>query len=106
MAVFKELDVEVALQAIKGYEDVLSPEAKGLEAFYRQFSCPRCQGGLQKEFDARHAFANPDTMNARALLRCAGCRYLVDPHNNVIIEYGDASKVPLESIPILNGGKE
>lgn len=105
MGIFKEMDTELALQAIEGLEDVLTPEAKGLEALYRQFSCPRCQCALQKEFDVRHTYADPGVMNARALLRCAGCRYLIDPHNNVIIEYGDASKIPLEAIPIL-GNRE
>lgn len=101
MPLFKEMDPEEALRAIEGHEDVLQPEAARLDGFYRTFSCPRCKCPLQKEFDMRHAFADQSTMNARALLRCGNCQYLIDPHNNVVIEYGDPSKIPVESIPII-----
>src|SRR4051812_6494656 len=101
MPLFKEMDPELVLKAIEGHEDILTPEGERLEALYRTFSCPRCKCALQKEFDLRHAYADPRTMNARALLRCSNCRYLIDPHVNLIIEYGDASKIPVESIPII-----
>lgn len=102
MSLFKEMDPELALLAIEGHEDVLRPEADRLDGFYRTFSCPRCKGPLQKEFDMRHAYADPATMNARALLRCGNCKYLLDPHSNLVVEYGDVSKIPVESIPIIN----
>jgi RNase P subunit RPR2 len=99
--IFKEMDPEEALRAIEGHEDVLRPEAARLDAFYRTFKCPRCKAPLQKELDSRHAFADQSLMTARSLLRCSNCRYLIDPHSNIIIEYGDVSKIPVESIPIL-----
>ena len=102
MTTFKEMDPELVWAAIEGQKDVLTPEAEGLDSLYSSFKCPRCQCELQKEFDPRHAFSNPDVMNARALLRCANCRYLIDPYSNVILEYGDASKMPVESIPIID----
>lgn len=89
------------MAAIQGHENVLTPEAERLSSFYNTFKCPRCQCGLQKEFDSRHMFADQDSMIARSLLRCTNCRYLIDPHSNVIIQYGDASKMPVETIPIL-----
>ncbi len=101
MPLFREMDPELAWQAIQGYEDVLRPEADKLEALYRGFQCPRCKCPLQKEIDTRHAFSDPSVMNARALLRCANCRYLIDPHTNVVVEFGDASKIPVESTPII-----
>lgn len=102
MSLFKEMDPELVHRAIEGHTDVLRPEADRLDAFYRTFSCPRCKCSLQKEFDVRHTFADPSMMNGRALLRCAGCRYLLDPHVNLIVEYGDPSKIPVESIPIID----
>ncbi len=101
MPLFKEMDPEEVLRAIEGHEDILRPEAERLDAFYSTFTCPRCKCPLQKEFDMRHAFSDPNTMNARAVLRCANCHYLIDPHNNMIVEYGDASKIPVESSPII-----
>lgn len=102
MSTFKEMDPKLVLAAIEGIEDVLTPEAERLSALYSSFKCPRCQCELQKEFDPRHAFADSNTMNARALLRCTNCRYLIDPHSNLVVEYGDASKMPVESIPIID----
>lgn len=102
MSLFKEMDPELAWRAIEGHENVLTPEADKLDTFYKTFSCPRCKTPLNKEFDPRHMYADNSVMNARALLRCMGCRYLIDPHNNMVIEYGDPSKMPVETIPIIN----
>lgn len=95
------MDPELVLKAIEGHKDILTPEAGHLESLYRGFSCPRCKCALQKEFDGRHIFSDQDVMVPRALLRCSNCRYLVNPHNNMIIEYGDASKIPVETSPII-----
>ena len=88
--------------AIEGYEDVLTPAGQELDEFYRRFSCPRCMGDLQKEFDVRHTFSDPDCVVPRALLRCPNCRYLIDPHSNVVLETGNPAKIPFDPIPIIN----
>lgn len=105
MSVFKELDPEIARKAIEGHTDVLTPEAERLEQLYKSKRCPRCLVDLHKEFDARHVFADQSVSVPRALLRCGICSYLIDPHSNVIIGYGDASKIPIESIPIIDPNK-
>jgi len=102
MPLFKEMDQELAMKLIEGYEDVLTPELRRLDSLYRTFNCPRCKCALQKEFDARHAYADPAVMNARALLRCSNCKYLVDPHSNLVVEYGDPSKIPVERMSPLD----
>ena len=99
MRVYKELDPVLAWKLIEGYENALDPELKGQDAFYRQFRCPRCKGELQKEFDGRHAFSDPNVIVARALLRCAICRYLIDPHSRIVLESGSPAKMPIEMIP-------
>ena len=102
MPVFKEMDQELAMRLIEGHKDVLTPELERLESLYKTFSCPRCKCSLQKEFDAKHVFADQAVMNGRALLRCSNCRYLIDPHSNLIIEYGDPSKIPVERMSPLD----
>lgn len=102
MPIWKELSAEECWAAIEGHEDVLQPEAAKFEVFYRAHKCPRCKTQLQKELDAHHAFSNPDVMVPRALLRCANCQYLIDPHTNMVLMYGDASKIPIESYPELD----
>ena len=105
MSILKEMDPRVALKAIEGYKDVLTPEANELDKLYQSKRCPRCLGGLQKEFDSRFTFADEDVSIGRALLRCPTCNYLVDPHNNIVVEYGNPAEIPVESIPIIDPNK-
>ncbi len=102
MPTYTELDPDVCWAAIEGQEDILTSEAMKLDTFYRHHRCPRCSSELQKEFDSRHAFSDPDTIVPRALLRCPICRYLTDPHNNVVLEYGNAANFE-GTVPIIGG---
>jgi DNA-directed RNA polymerase subunit RPC12/RpoP len=101
MGVIKELDPELVWKSIEGYEPILEGEARKLDTFYRQYRCPRCKGDLQKEFDGRHAFSDSDSLIARALLRCPTCRYIIDPHTNLVLESGNPAKMPFDSIPLI-----
>jgi hypothetical protein len=101
MGVFEEMNPELVRKLIEGHEDVLTPAIVALDAFYATFRCPRCRAPLVREFDSRHVFSDPAQLAPRALLRCPGCRYLIDPHSNVVLQFGDASKVPIDSIPPL-----
>ena len=101
MTILKEMDPAVALKAIEGHKDVLTPESERLERLYKSKHCPRCLGGLQKEFDPRFTYADEEVSIGRALLRCASCQFLLDPHNNIVLEYGDPSKTPVESSTII-----
>jgi rubredoxin len=100
-----ELDPEIAWKAIEGYQNELEPAQKALEAFYRQFRCPRCGGSCRKEILANHAFADPDTLVARSVLRCNSCECLFDPHSGLRLEMGHPERVPPD-IPIIIPNKE
>src|SRR5262245_50452462 len=106
MPAFQELDPEVARKAIEGFEDALTPEAEKLDALYRSFSCPRGCGSLQRQNDPAHAFADPDTLVPRSLLHCGNCGFTIEPHTRVVLESGSAGKIPVESSPILQPGRE
>lgn len=94
---FVELDPEVALKAIEGFENELDPELASLAAFYRQFTCPRCKGEVRKEVAAGekggHAFADKNFVTPRSLLRCLDCACLFDPHSSMIVERGKPPSV-------------
>lgn len=96
-----ELDPLLAWKAIEGYQNELGPEQRTLDAFYRQFRCPRCKGPCRKETLLHHAFADPDTLSPRSVLRCTLCEALFDPHSGIRLEMGNPAKVPPD-IPILN----
>lgn len=93
---FKELSPEVALKAIEGHTNLLEPEAKKLDAFYRQFVCLKCKGPVQKEIVLSHAFKDPDTFVPRSCLRCQICRCLFNPHDGMILELGAPAPIPVD----------
>lgn len=99
MGVFKEMDPELAQRLIEGYHDELSSEVRVQDAFYRQFSCPNCEGDLQREIDAKTCFRG-GAIVAKALLRCDLCGYLIDPETRIVLSSGNPAKVP-EEIPII-----
>lgn len=105
MAAYKELDPEVARAAIAGFEDVLTPEVEKLDALYASFRCPRGCGGLQRQNDPAHAFADPNTMVPRSLLHCSNCGFTIEPHTRVVLESGNPSKIPVETSPIIQPGR-
>jgi len=90
---FKEMDPELALKLIEGYQNELAPEQNVQEAFYRQHVCPRCGGNVEKHFiSVRHAFGG-DGLLPRSGLKCLRCNCLFDPHTNLIVDVGiDATR--------------
>lgn len=99
-----EMDPADVLKAIAGYQNELDPEQKALDAFYRQFSCKVCGSTVQKEFSSKNAYTDPNTMNARALLRCTRCRCLFDPHTGIVLERGDTAMAP-DGSPLVRGSR-
>ena len=95
--VVHELNPEVAHAAIQGYQDEIAPAALADAAFYRQFKCPTCHGGLLKEFlGGVHGIGTtwvPGEVTPQALLRCTSCRLLMNPRSGLIVEKGDMLRV-------------
>lgn len=108
--IFQEMDPEVALKMIEGYENELDPAAKVQEAFYRQFVCPRCGGKCQKHFlGPNHAFGDPDSLVPRSGLKCLACDCVFDPHSNLIVSLGNVGNIPERVVPTQRrwfGGEE
>lgn len=102
---FVEMDPQLIWKAIEGYTNELAPAQKALDAFYRQFRCPRCGAHCSREMLKNHAFADPDTIVPRSVLRCVECKALFDPHSGIRLEMGNPAKVP-SAIPILDPNKK
>lgn len=99
MGVFKEMNPEIALRLIQGYDDELSSEARVQDAFYRQFRCANCDVELQREIDAKTCFRGGSLL-PKAILRCALCGYAIDPDTRIIISSGNPAAVP-EEVPLI-----
>jgi len=102
MGVFEEMDPELARRAIEGYQDELTGAADAQNSLYSHFTCPRCKCPLDREIHLPTAFTG-DGLVAKNILRCGGCQYAIDPHTNMVISFGDASKTPVEALPIIGG---
>ena len=85
---FIPMDPALIVQAIQGYEDHLSTEAKKMDAFYSQFVCPNCNGKCHKETTTEIAFSSSDSILAKYILRCNNCQCLFDPHTGILLERG------------------
>lgn len=94
------MDPELVLKAIEGYVDVLEPERKALDAFYKQFTCKRCGRGCRKEMVKGHVFGDSGTLNPRCVLRCLACGCLFDPHTGLLLETGNSAQTP-EGVPLI-----
>jgi len=102
------MDPELLLKAIEGYKDELTPAHQAQEAFYRQFACPSCGcATMNKEFLSSAGagrgvtFVEGEVM-PRAMLRCAQCELLLNPHTGFIIENGEGLILPDEIFPRMN----
>jgi hypothetical protein len=90
------MDPELAWKLIEGHPDILAGETTKNEALYRQFVCPACRSSMQKELSTTHAFSDPSSLVARALLRCPTCRLLLDPHSGLLVSVGSQRHMPEE----------
>ncbi len=78
---FIPMDPALARKCIEGFQNELDGEQAKLEALYRQVACPRCMNtSWDKVLDVKHAFADPDVLVPRALLRCKTCQCVFNPH--------------------------
>ena len=101
MGVFQELDPEVHLKLIEGYRDELTPEQKSDDLFYEiHRKCKRCGCEMHKEIDVRVAWQAGRYL-PKALLRCENCGFLIEPFTGLVVESGDASKIPHDTVPVL-----
>jgi len=90
MPVFKEMDPALAAKLIEGFDNELDGEQKKLDAFYRQFRCPKCKGNMAKHFiSVQHAF--PDgALVPHSGLKCLSCDLVLDPHTGIVVGLGTA----------------
>jgi len=89
------MDPELIKKAIEVFEDELGPARRRLDAFYRQFVCPHCEGECSKETEPNHVFS-PDELVQRSVLRCQQCGLLFDPHSGLILERAGHVTLPYD----------
>jgi len=99
---FKEMDPELVLKAIEGYQNELEPAKNVQDAFYRQAECPRCGSRhVERAFiSVDHAFSSEDLL-PRSGMKCALCDCLFDPHTGLILELGNVGKIKERVLPAL-----
>jgi len=84
MGIFKELNPEEVWKAIEGYKDVITPEIKKEEAFFRNTPCPTCDQASTQSFINPKAPFSPGAILPNKLLRCLVCSTEFDPHSGII----------------------
>lgn len=87
MGAFKELDPDVVLKLLEGQQDLLTPELKKEEAFFRNTSCPTCgERGLEAVLNEKRPFS-PGVPLPNKFLRCR-CGTEFEPYTRLILSVG------------------
>jgi len=101
MPAFKEMDPELVTKLLEGYENELGPATTKLEAFYRQFKCPKCSGHMNKHFiSVQHAFGDEELPIPRSGLKCLTCDLIVDPHSGILLGLGTAAAEVAQKVAV------
>lgn len=98
MSVFKPMSPERILKALEGYQDEITPAIKAQEAYVRQFSCPRCQVPMDKDYSLPNRWRDGDIL-PKFLVRCAECSYTLEPDTGIVVAQGNPVQIP-EDLPI------
>lgn len=86
MSAFKELDPDVARKALEGQQDLLTPEVRKEEAFFRNSSCPNCSAqSLEATINVKKPFS-PGAPLPNKILRCLMCRTEFDPYSGLVLK--------------------
>ena len=100
------LDTRITSKLLEGREDVISPLAEERKNFYKNQSCPSCQGNaLTQEGDSTTIFRGDDPL-PRYLLRCDNCDCLSDPHSGIVLSLGNKAKAYKPSVPLIDGPED
>lgn len=101
---FQLLDPEVARKAIEGIPDALTGENVKAEALYRAHRM--CKNGCGPTMEKHpggpaFAFADPDWLIPRCLLKCHACGFVLNPFDGMVVELGDRNKAVHGDVPII-----
>lgn len=101
---FQLLDPDIAQKAVEGIPDALGGEKIKAEALYRQHKMCKngCGPTMEQHFGGvQFAFADPNWLIPRNLLKCHACGFTMNPFDGMIVELGDPNKAVHGDIPIL-----
>ncbi|TXH11747.1 MAG: hypothetical protein E6R04_00505 [Spirochaetes bacterium] len=84
MGVFKEMKSEDVWKAVEGHEDVITPELKKEEAFFRNQVCPLCRSSNHQSFVNPSTPFAPGAVLPSKFLRCLACSAEFDPYSRMI----------------------
>jgi rubredoxin len=101
---FQELDPDLAWKAIEGIPDALAGERRAMDAIYNQHKMCKngCGPTMEQHFGGTEfAFADPNWLIPRALMKCHACGFTMNPFDGMIVALGDRNKAVHGDIPII-----
>lgn len=101
----EQLDPEVALKLLEGYQDTINEAAKKREQFYQDQTCPTCGGNAFQKEAGPQLFRDGDPL-PRYLLRCTNCDCVFDPFTGIQLTMGNVGKAYEPTIPILDPSED
>lgn len=84
MGIFRAANPEDMWKAIEGHRDVITPEVKKEESFFRNMPCPTCNQASNQAFVNPKVPFSSGSILPKKLLRCLVCSTEFDPETKII----------------------
>jgi hypothetical protein len=98
----------LAQLAVEGIPDLLAGDQRKADALYRQhkFCKNGCGPTMEQHYGGtQFAFADPDWLVPRNLMKCHICGFTMNPFDGMVVELGNRNKAIYGDVPII-GAKE
>ena len=89
---FKPMKSEEVLEALKGQENVITPELKAHEEYFRHLSCPSCGSECMPFVDPSRLFRSGAVL-PNYLARCKACGIEFEPYTKIQVTVAHPNKV-------------
>jgi hypothetical protein len=90
--IFKPMKKEDVLKSLGGQEDVLTPEVKRNEEYFRSLSCPYCGNKCMPFVDPSRLFREGDLL-PNYMARCVACGSEFEPYTKILTTVPHPNKV-------------
>lgn len=80
--IFKTMKQADVLKALEGHTNIIDPEVRELEAFFRRLQCVSCGGEVQKILNPKKLFREGSIL-PNYLAKCKACETEFEPYTGI-----------------------
>lgn len=92
--IFKAMPREAVLKALEGQVDILTPELQRHQEYFKNLTCPHCQGSVVPVLDPKHLFRE-NAILPNYMAECTNCKCQFEPYTKIEVQL---PKEPVENL--------